>query len=147
MLYMLGTLSLLTGGMSIDAMERNTSASIATKPLIGAYQAHEFTGEGDEEITLSGQILPQVLGGMNELETLHQMRRAGTRFPVLRGDGWRPGWFVITAISEQHREIVGNGVGFVVQHSITMVRTEADAGSGQQIVSGLLALFSAFRGA
>jgi uncharacterized protein len=143
MLYMLGTLVIDTSPFSIDRMERNTDASIATKAVMGGLQPKEFTGEGDDEITISGQILPWKIGGMNELATVDEMRRAGTRFPLLRGDGWRPGWFVITKVSESHTEIMRDGVGFVVAHRITMIKTEADSGDGQQIISGLLSLFSA----
>jgi uncharacterized protein len=146
MLYMLGTLTIDTTPFSIDAMERDSGSSIAIKPVMGRLQPKEFTGEGEDEITLSGQILPQVLGGMNEMETLQQMRVNGTRFPLMRGDGWRPGWYVITHISERHREIQRNGVGFVIAHAITMIKTDPDTGSGGQIISGLIALFQALKG-
>lgn len=143
MLYMLGTLIVDTMPFSINRMDRSSEASIATKAVMGGLQPKEFTGEGDEEITLSGEILPWKIGGMNELETLDEMRRTGTRFPLLRGDGWRPGWYVITRFSEGHTEIMRDGVGFVVEHRISMTKTAPDAGAGQQVISGLLNLFSA----
>lgn len=143
MLYMLGTLTIDTQPFSINRMDRSADATIATKAVIGSLQPKEFMGEGEEEITLTGQILPWKLGGMDELATLDEMRRTGTRFPLLRGDGWRPGWYVITKFSEAHTEIMRDGVGFIVEHRITMVKTQADAGAGQQVISGLLSLFSA----
>lgn len=146
MLYLLGTLIVDTRPFSIDAWERNADAAIAVKPVIGGFQPKEFMGEGEEEISISGQILPSKIGGLIELEMAHQMRKSGTRFPLLRGDGWRPGWFAITKISEKHTEINRDGVGYLVNHTISMIRTEPDTGSGQQMISGLLSLFSAFRG-
>ncbi|KAB2779423.1 phage tail protein [Brucella anthropi] len=144
MLYMLGTLTIDTRPFSIDEMQRTASADIASKPLINAFPGKEFTGEGDDEITLSGQILPTKIGGMNELEIAHEMRRNGTRFPLQRGDGTRLGWFAITRITENHTNLTRNGVGFVLKHTIVMTRVQPDAGSGQQIISGLLSLFGIF---
>lgn len=139
---MIGTLALDTRPFAVDEVRREASADIASKALIQSLPGKEFMGEGDDEITLSGQLLPSKIGGLDELETLHAMRRAGTRFPLQRGDGTRLGWFAITRISEEHGHLMRDGVGFVVRHSVTMTRTEPDAGAGQQIIRGLLDLFS-----
>jgi phage protein U len=141
MLYMIGTLAIDTRPFAVDAMSRNAAADIASKPLIESLPGKEFMGEGDDEITLSGQLLPSKIGGLSELETLHAMRRAGTRFPLMRGDGRRLGWFAITRINEDHQELTRDGVGFVVKHQITMTKVAADSGSGLGIIQGLLSLF------
>ena len=146
MLYMLGTVVIDTAPFSIDQMDRNADASIVAKPVIGGRMPKEFTGEGEDDITLTGQILPLHIGGINELETLHEMRRRGARFPVQRGDGWRPGWYAITRITESHSEISREGIGYVVRHQVTMTRADGDAGEGQQIISGLISLFTALSG-
>lgn len=143
MLYMVGTLPLDTRPFSVDGMSRDADASIVAKPVIGAAPPKEFTGEGEDDITLSGQLVPSKIGGLDELEILHEMRRAGTRFPLMRGDGWRPGWYAITKISEQHKDLGRDGVGFTIAVTISMTKVEQDAGSGQQIISGLLSLFEA----
>lgn len=144
MLYMMGTLIIDTRPFSIDVMDRDADASIVAKPVIGGFTPKEFTGEGEDEITLSGQLLPIRIGGLDQLEIVHEMRKAGTRFPLMRGDGWRYGWFAITRINESHAELNRNGVPFIVKHSITMTKTQSDSGSGQQIIDGLLSLFSVF---
>ncbi len=144
MLYMLGTLAIDTRPFSIDDMQRSASADIATKPLMEAFPGKEFTGEGDDEITLSGQLLPTKIGGLEELEIAHEMRRSGTKFPLQRGDGTRLGWFAITRISENHTSLTREGVGFVVKHTIVMTKVQPDVGSGQQVITGLLSLFGLF---
>lgn len=141
MLYMIGSLALDTRPFNVDEITREAEASIVAKPLIGAFPAKEFTGEGEDDITLSGQLLPSKIGGLSELEVAHQMRRDGARFPLMRGDGTRLGWYAITRISERHRELGRDGVGFIVQVSISMTKTQATAGAGQQIIAGLLSLF------
>ncbi|PZR71520.1 MAG: phage tail protein, partial [Stutzerimonas stutzeri] len=95
MLYLLGAVAVDTAPFSIDSMDRQSGASIAAKPIIGGRQRKENTGEGEDDITISGTILPSRIGGLSELETLHGMRRSGARFPLMRGDGYRYGWYVI----------------------------------------------------
>ena len=143
MLYMIGTLALDTRPFGVDSMSRDADASVVAKPLIGAAPAKEFTGDGEDDITLTGQLVPSRIGGMDALETLHQMRRFGTRFPLMRGDGTRFGWYAITKIGEQHDDLGRHGVGFTVKVTISMTRTQGTAGAGQQIISGLLSLFAA----
>lgn len=147
MLYMLGSVTIDTRPFAIDEMERTSDASIAVKPVIGGRQGKEFTGEGEDDIVLSGQILPYHIGGLDELDTLHEMRRRGARFPLQRGDGWRPGWYAIAKIHETHRELSHEGVGYIVRHQISLTRVEPDAGEGQQLVAGLINLFTALAGA
>ncbi len=143
MLYMMGALALDTRPFNADKMTRDADASVVAKPLFGAFPAKEFTGEGEDDITLSGTLIPSKIGGLNELEIAHQMRRSGTRFPLMRGDGWRVGWYAITKINEQHENLTRDGVGFSVQCTITMTKTAPDTGAGQQVISGLLSLFEA----
>ena len=146
MLYMLGTLTLDTRPFSIDSFDRDATASIVSKPVIGGFQPKEFTGEGDDKITLAGQLLPSKIGGLTELELAHSMRKSGTRVPVMRGDGVRLGWYAITQVTEKHEDLTRDGVGFVVKHTIKMTKTEPDLGSGSQIISGLLTLFDLLGG-
>lgn len=145
MLYMLGTLMLDTRPFNVDEMSRDASADVISKPLMGTFPGKEFGGEGEDEIVLSGQLLPSKTGGLDELEVAHGMRRAGVRFPLHRGDGARLGWFAITKISERHKDLGRDGVGFTVNHTITMTRVQADSGAGQQVILGLLSLFGGGR--
>jgi len=144
MLYIIGALTMDTMPFNVDKVSRDAGADIVSKPVIGGLKPKEFMGEGDDNITLSGQLLPSKIGGLNELEAAHSMRVSGTRFPLMRGDGARLGWFAITRISEGHKHLMRNGVGFVVKHSITMTKVQSDTGAGQQIISGLLSLFKVF---
>lgn len=145
MLYMLGTLTLDTRPFNADAMDRQATADLAAKPVIGGLEPSEFMGEGLDEITLSGQLLPAKIGGLTELEAAHQMRRTGARFPVMRGDGTRLGWFAISRITERHADLLRSGVGFTVQYDIVMKKVRQDAGAGAGVISGLLSLFDALR--
>lgn len=143
MLYMIGAVRVDTMPFSADTLAFEGGSSLARKPVMGGMQPIENTGQGDETITVEGQILPTKIGGLTELEVLNEMRRRGARFPLMRGDGFRYGWYVITSMSIRHSNLMRNGVGFTVQHSIVMERADFNAGDGQQIVSSILSIFTA----
>jgi len=144
MLYMMGSLTFDTFPFNVDEVERTADAVLASKPLIGTANGKEFTGEGDEKIVLKGQLLPSKIGGLTELELAHSMRRNGVRFPLQRGDGFRyPSWYAIAKISEGHKELMRDGVGFVITYTIEIESVPPDEGDGQQIIFGLLSLFGA----
>lgn len=140
MLYSIGALTLDTRPFSIDKMQRNAMADFAEKPVIGGMKPREFTGEGDDRMTLSGQLLPFKTGGLTELEMAHGFRRSGQALPVLRGDGARPGWFVIESITEDHEDLMRDGVGFFVKHTIVLVKVPSE-GASPAIIGTILSLF------
>ena len=140
MLYSIGSLMIDTRPFSVDEVQRSASADFAQKALIGAMQGRDFLGAGEDKITLSGKILPFKLGGMTELEMAHGFRVSGQRLPVLRGDGRRLGWFVIDSITERHRDLMRDGVGFFVEPSISLTKVTAE-GASPAIIGTILSLF------
>jgi len=146
MQYLLGAVVLDTRPLSADSVRRTATGGLVAKPVIGGLQRKERTGEGEDDFVISGTALPTRTGGLEQLELLHTLRRAGTRFPLMRGDGTRHGWYAIKEISEEHREIQRNGIGFEVLYTITLEQAEEQAGDGLAVVGGLLSLFSSLGG-
>lgn len=143
MLYMIGTLSFDTRPFNADEFERTATADLAEKPVIGGFAPSEFMGEGEDQITLSGQLLPSKIGGLTEIEVADTMRKAGARVPVMRGDGKRLGTYSIINIREKHKHLLRNGVGFTVNYSIKLKKVQADRDGAGSVISGLLSLFDA----
>ncbi|MDX6806300.1 phage tail protein [Terrihabitans rhizophilus] len=141
-LYQLGAVTIDTRPFNAEGADRDASADFAVKPLIGSMPGREFMGEGDDELKITGQLLPSKVGGLSELEALHGFRRGGQRLPVMRGDGRMLGWFVITSISERHTDLNRDGVGFLVGYTISMFRTSPE-GASPAIIGSLLSLFGA----
>lgn len=142
MLYMLGAVQLDTKPISADSVSRVSTGGLVAKPVMGGRQRKEATGEGEDELTISGTLVPSIIGGLNELETLQEMRRQNARFPVMRGDGKALGWFSIKQMTEGHEDLTRDGLGFIVGYSVTLEQADAQSGDGQSIISALLSLFS-----
>eukprot|EP00903_Cladosiphon_okamuranus_P001614 g1612.t1 len=126
---------------SVNSVSRTSSADIATKPLLNGMKGAEFMGEGDDKLTMQGQLLPFKIGGLIELEALREHQKQGTPLPVMRGDGVRLGTFMITSLRERHRELLRSGVGAVVQVSISLKKVPERQSSGPQLIPTLLQLF------
>ncbi|MEP3049406.1 MAG: phage tail protein [Roseibium sp.] len=141
MLYMIGAIQIDTVPLSIETASRSHGADFATKPVLNGLKDMEFMGEGDDVLTLRGQILPTKIGGTAELESVREHMTKGAALPVMRGEGTRLGSFVITSLKETHRELLRGGVPFILRHSITLKKVPAQSETGRQTIPALLKLF------
>ena len=140
MLFNVGPVAFDTEPFNADKFVRTTGADIAKKSTVGGLKPKEHMGEGDEIIKLSGQLLPAKIGGLTELEAIDDLRLSGVPQPVVRGDGKSYGWFLIERGQETHKELMANGVGFIVTYSVTMTKSEPDV-AAPSVVQSIYSLF------
>ena len=117
--------------MSIQSMEHVTAAEWARKEIAGAATYREWVGEGDETITLRGQLFPLFMkqhgraGGFTgdqSLEWLENARRLGVAQLLMRGDGTKLGWYIIESISRGHTHIAADGIGQMITFDAKLQR-------------------------
>lgn len=138
-LYTVGPLKVQVAPFNVADVSERGSTDYAAKPVVGIEPPLEHVGEGANEMTLSGQLFPQAIGGLNELEMLRQMRTSGKPQYVMRGDGRPLGWFAIISADARHSYIDGQGVGKVIEVSISLRRAQTpSARSFFSLISGLL---------
>lgn len=145
MLYMLGGLVVDTAPFSVSGAARSSSATLAEKDIVGAAPAYEFMGPGASDVSLTGQILPYHIGGMDALEAAHAMCDAGERFNLMRGDGTSFGHHCLVSVRETHRELSGEGVGYVIGHTLGLQKVQFSTTGAENTVAKVLALFDALR--
>lgn len=142
MLFMIGSVQVDVRPFNVDQVTRSAAADLAEKATLSGRKPIEFMGPGEDTLTLSGQLLPSKLGGLNELETVRSLMEQGAVLPVMRGDGSRLGSYMITRLREAHRDLLRDGVGFTIRHTITLKRVPDEGGQGgRQTVPALLNLF------
>ncbi|WEK04575.1 MAG: phage tail protein [Candidatus Devosia phytovorans] len=140
MLYQVGPLPIDTTPFSATTFGRTVGVDLATKAIMGRRQPHEMMGEAEENISLTGQLLPTKLGGLTELALAESLATSGTIVPVMRGDGRMLGWYVIQKVSEQHVDLTRYGVGFVIRYTLDLVREDIDAAAGGAQFGGLVGM-------
>ena len=100
----------------------------ARKARVGARAASQFAGVGEDTLTLSGVLAPGVMGRKDALEDLAAMADQGRSWPVLDGDGFVYGAFVILDLDETKRELLENGQATLIDFTVNLQRVDDDEG-------------------
>ena len=93
---------------------------------VGARPSRQFAGPGDDIITLSGVLHPEITGGKITLEALKAMAAEGKSWPLIEGTGLFYGLFVIEEVSETHSEFFPDGAPRKIEFSLKLARTDDD---------------------
>ena len=68
-------------------LQRQTAWRHPSNPRVGALPARQFVGKGDDTITLSELILPEISGQRLSLDALRLMADSGKAWPLVEGTG------------------------------------------------------------
>jgi hypothetical protein len=86
--------------------------------------ASQFTGQGDDTITLNGWIAPELTGTLYSLDVLRLMADTGKAWILIQGTGRILGNFVITNLTEGRTHFTRFGEAARVEFSICLKRVE-----------------------
>ena len=95
-----------------------------TNSRIGARPSAQFLGVGDETLTLSGVLMPEITGGELSLEALRKMADTGKAYPLIEGRGTVTGFFVIEKISKGRSEFFSDGAARKIEFTIELKRVD-----------------------
>lgn len=107
-------------------LQRQTSWRHPSSSRVGRRPARQFVGPGDDTITLSGTLYPEITGGKISLSMLRYMAETGKAWPLLEGTGWFYGLFVIEDISETGSLFFGDGSARKIEFSLKLTRVDDD---------------------
>jgi phage protein U len=113
--------------LAYDELQRRTDWRHARNPRVGARDATQFTGPGDDTITLSGTAYAELCDGRASLGELRRMADAGEARPLVDGAGYIYGAFVITALDEKHKAILPDGTPLRIDFSLDLLRVDVEA--------------------
>lgn len=68
--------------------------------------AHQFVGEGDESVSISGYIHPELASSMYKLDELRAIAKGGKPHVVVTGAGTVLGKFVIVSIKDDFNGVM-----------------------------------------
>lgn len=95
-----------------------------TNSRVGARPSAQFLGLGDETLTLSGVLMPEITGGELSLEALRKMADTGKAYPLIEGRGTVTGFFVIEKISKGRSEFFSDGAARKIEFTIELKRVD-----------------------
>lgn len=69
---------------SFDSLQRDTNFTWPAQQRVNRDPAHQFTGPGEDNVTIDGILYPHLFGGQSTLEQLRALGRAGAPHPLIR---------------------------------------------------------------
>jgi len=91
---------------------------------VGARPARQFVGRGDETITLSGVLYPEITGGKISLAALEAMADEGMAWPLIEGTGYYYGLYVVTALNTTRTLFFNDGAARRIEFQLTLKRVD-----------------------
>lgn len=124
MLGMFGPIMFEIQPVNFTDTSREATAGFAEKSVVGRRQPLEFVGDQSETVSISVKLFPFHFGGLDEIEILDDIRKAGKPQYYMRGDGTAMGWFVLETMSESSSSIGPGGVGREVDVELSLKRCD-----------------------
>jgi phage protein U len=73
--------------LAYQELQRQIAWRHASTSRVGARPAHQFLGPDEEQLTLSGVLLPEFAGSRLSLELLEAMAATGRSWPLIKATG------------------------------------------------------------
>lgn len=109
-------------------MQRDIDWRWGKSERLGARPARQYLGQGDDNITLSGSIIPGVSGTYSSIDRLIEMadsaRDGGGAWPFIDGNGKVIGQFSITKLVTTLSNIMAGGLARWTDFTITLERAD-----------------------
>lgn len=121
-------------------LQRATNWRHPSTSRVGRRPARQFVGQGDDTITLSGVLYPEITGGKISLAALQAMADDGKAWPLIEGTGVMYGLFVIEEISQTHTFFFPDGAARKIEFSLKLTRTDSDPNLLGQVTDKLRGL-------
>lgn len=99
-MLMLGTFQFSLNVAVFQEMQRRTEYKWPTQDRFGQRQARQFTGVGEDTITLPGVIYPEYKGSTSAMKNLRALAEMGQPNILLDGTGQIYGRWVVTNVEE-----------------------------------------------
>lgn len=107
---------------AFQELNRNTEWRWPSQDVFEERPALQFTGPGEDSITLPGVIFPEYWGGTGQLDTLRALADKGKPQTMIDGRGNVMGEWVITGVQERQSVFAAAGVGRRQEFTISLKR-------------------------
>ncbi|KJH82857.1 phage tail protein [Stutzerimonas stutzeri] len=110
--------------LAYQEFQRQTDWRHGSTSRIGTNPARQFTGKGDDIITLPGVLLPALAGTTLSLDTLRYMADTGKAWPLVEGTGRIYGVWVIESLTETRTLFFRDGAARRIEFTLKLARID-----------------------
>lgn len=112
--------------LAYQQLDRQTAWKHVANPRVGARDAQQFTGIGDDIITLTGWLAPELIGSPISLDILRAMADTGKSWILIKGTGRICGTYLITSVQEKHSILGSDGHPAKIDFTVSLKRTDEE---------------------
>lgn len=113
-----------------QSLARTSGFRHVNNERIGRSASWQYIGAGEDAITLSGSLYPEVTGGDVSLEVLRTMAYTARPWPLIEGTGVIYGMFVIDSITETRTEFFADGKAKKIDFTLSLKKVSEDVREG-----------------
>lgn len=125
MMMSLGQFVFSLSTLAYQELQRRTSWKHASTSRVGGRNARQYTGQGDDTITLTGWFAPdQGIGKLSSLTELRTMADEGDAYALVDGTGAVYGAFVIEGLDEGQSLHQKDGTPRRVEFTLNLTRVD-----------------------
>lgn len=124
MMLALGFFVFMRQTLPFQGMQRDAEYRWPSNSRVGKRDAFQFLGVGEEKITVSGTLYPEITGGRLTLASLRLMAEEGKAWPLIAGTGLIYGMYVINSINETGAEFFSDGSPRKIDFTLTLTRVD-----------------------
>lgn len=126
MLLALGLFTFGIDTLAFDDLQRRASWRHATSTRVGARDATQYTGPGEETVSIPGSVYHEIADGRVSIDELRRMAGTGDAWSMVDGLGYVYGAFVITGLDERRKAFFPDGTPRLIDFSIDLLRVDQD---------------------
>lgn len=126
MMMTLGMFVFEVQSLPYQQLQRSTQWRHPSQSRVGQRPAYQYLGPGEDTITLSGTLYPEITGGRVTLDDVRIMADEGKAWPLIEGSGRVFGFWCITGVEETSTVFFSDGVPRKIDFSINLVRVDED---------------------
>jgi uncharacterized protein len=124
MMMTLGMFVFEVKSLPYQQLQRSTQWRHSSQNRVGQRPAYQYLGPGEDTITLSGTLLPELTGGRMTLDDVRIMADEGKAWPLIEGSGRVYGFWSVRAVNETSSAFFQDGVPRKIDFTIDLVRVD-----------------------
>ncbi|EMW6688374.1 phage tail protein [Enterobacter hormaechei] len=125
MMLALGMFVFMRQTLPYQSLQRSADYRWPSNSRVGKRDAFQFLGPGEDKITLSGDLYPEMTGGRLSMLALYTMADEGRAWPLISGTGTIYGMFVITNVSETGTVFFADGSPRKIGFTLSLTRVDS----------------------
>lgn len=123
----LGAFNFSINTAAYQAFSRSTTYRWQAVERYGKLPAQQYTGPGEDTITLSGDIYPDYAGGLHQIDDMRAEAGKGQPLILVDGNGYVWKKWCIQSIEENKDTFLSNGVARKMSFTLKMTQYGEDA--------------------